>query len=509
MAGEKFDSKSFNPQAFGRYMETVPKQKLNALIKANIFRSNENIRSTFANQTGTGYAIIPMFGRLSGKPANYDGTTKYGEAKKLGTFERGVVTFGRKDKFSENDFSYDITSGVDFMSQIGSQLAEYWDDANEETLVAIINGIFGMTDTAGAEFVKKHTFETETVTATTLNKAIQQASGDRKAKYALVIMNSAIATDLENQKLLTYLTYNDPNGIEVQLNLAQWNGKLVLVDDSYTYDNEQEKYITYVLGNGMFDYEDLGAKVPYEMKREPEKDRDYLYSRERLCIAPYGISYTKKEQATLSPTDEELAKGENWELAKDGEGNYFPHKEIAIAKIVSSKAGEESSPSNTLRSIEGISKTNTEGLVDTYTITYSDKSTSTFTVTNGKDGAKGADGKAGTNGTNGKDGAKGDTGNGIESVALDSTSGLEDTYKITFTDGTSTTFTITNGKDGEDGEDGAKGADGKAGTNGTNGKDGVGISDITLDGTKLKITLTNETTKEIDLDPILNKDSGE
>ena len=82
MAETKFDSKSFNPQAFGKYMETVPKAKLNALIKANIFRTDENIINTFKNQTGTGYAIIPMFGRLTGTPANYDGVTQYGTAKK-------------------------------------------------------------------------------------------------------------------------------------------------------------------------------------------------------------------------------------------------------------------------------------------------------------------------------------------------------------------------------------------------------------------------------------------
>lgn len=342
MAGEKFDSKSFNPQAFGRYMETVPKTKLNALIKANIFRGNTEIREAFANQTGTGYAILPMYGRISGKPANYDGKTKYGDAKSLNTYERGVVVFGRKDKFTEQDFSYDITSGVDFMSQIGTQLGEYWDDANEATLVSIIKGIFSMTGDGNKDFVDAHTttIESETsepkVTTTDLNNAIQKASGDKKAKYAMVIMHSYIATQLENQKLLTYLVQNDANGLERQLNLAQWNGKLVLVDDAYTLD-EEGNYITYVLGNGVFDYEDLGAKVPYEMKREADDDRDYLYSRERLCIAPYGISYTKKSQTTLSPTDEELAKGENWELVHDGnveKKTYFDHKEIAIARIV-------------------------------------------------------------------------------------------------------------------------------------------------------------------------------
>lgn len=38
------------------------------------------------------------------------------------------------------------------------------------------------------------------------------------------------------------------------------------------------------------------------------------------------------------------------------------------------------------KGILNISKTNTSGLVDTYTITYDDGSTSTFTVTNGRDG---------------------------------------------------------------------------------------------------------------------------
>ncbi|MBO5102606.1 MAG: trypsin-like peptidase domain-containing protein [Clostridia bacterium] len=47
-------------------------------------------------------------------------------------------------------------------------------------------------------------------------------------------------------------------------------------------------------------------------------------------------------------------------------------------------------------SIVSIEKTDTVGLVDTYTISYSDGTTSTFTVTNGKDGSDGKDGKDGS-----------------------------------------------------------------------------------------------------------------
>lgn len=44
---------------------------------------------------------------------------------------------------------------------------------------------------------------------------------------------------------------------------------------------------------------------------------------------------------------------------------------------------------------------------------------------------------------------KGDTGNGIASIAKTSTSGLVDTYTITFTNGQATTFEVTNGANGD------------------------------------------------------------
>jgi hypothetical protein len=43
------------------------------------------------------------------------------------------------------------------------------------------------------------------------------------------------------------------------------------------------------------------------------------------------------------------------------------------------------------KGIQSISKTGTSGLVDTYTITYTDGTTQTYTVTNGEDGTGGAD----------------------------------------------------------------------------------------------------------------------
>lgn len=76
-------------------------------------------------------------------------------------------------------------------------------------------------------------------------------------------------------------------------------------------------------------------------------------------------------------------------------------------------------------SIVSIEKTDTDGIVDTYTITYSDGTTSTFFVTNGVNGENGKDGVDGADGENGKDGL-----NGVDGKdGKDSNISIEDVYK--------------------------------------------------------------------------------
>jgi hypothetical protein len=340
----KFDQKTFNPQAFGKYVDIVPKVRLNELKKSRALQPNSQIRQAFANQTGVVYATLPMFGRLDGEPLNYDGETDI-EATSTTTYERSVVVVGRAKAWVERDFSEDVTGGAGFMSNAARQVAEYWEDVDQDTLIAILNGIFSMSGAENQKFVVNHTHDISSsdsplVGAETLNTAIQKASGDKKRIFSIVIMHSAIATNLENLKLLAYMTQTDANGIERQLALATWNGRVVLIDDHMptldTGDGEI-KYTTYILGVGAFDFENIGAEVPFEMNRDPKTNggQTTLYSRQRKVYAPYGISFTKKAMAKNSPTNAELSDAENWTLVNDGNGKYIAHKAIPIARIIS------------------------------------------------------------------------------------------------------------------------------------------------------------------------------
>lgn len=100
------------------------------------------------------------------------------------------------------------------------------------------------------------------------------------------------------------------------------------------------QYTTYVLGDGAIEYTNCGAKVPYEVDRDPAANggEDTLYSRQRKSFAPYGISFTKASMSSMSPTDNELETGANWELVNDNSAStktYISHKAIPIARIIS------------------------------------------------------------------------------------------------------------------------------------------------------------------------------
>lgn len=341
----KFDAKSFNPQAFKYKADRIPRTRMNEMRKSRVLTGNPDIRAVFTTQDGTAYARLAMRGLLDGDAVNYDGQTDI-TATSTKTFEQGVVVVGRAKAWVEKDFSYDITGGQDFMDNVAKQVADYWQDIDQDTLLAILRGVFAMTSTKGAEFVKKHTYEVDgLMEATTLNSATAQACGDHKKKFSMIFMHSVVSTNLENLNLLAALKYTDKEGVTRDLTLYTWNGKLVIVDDGMPTEQAEDGstvYTSYVLGEGTINYEDIGAKVPYEMARDPKTNggQDTLYTRQRKVFAPFGLSYEKAKQASLSPTDDELADGTNWDLVHSGEAteaerSYVNDKVIAIARIKS------------------------------------------------------------------------------------------------------------------------------------------------------------------------------
>lgn len=347
----KFDSKTFNAEAFGAYVSKIPNVNKSELARSGAVQGNENAKLALSGQSGSLYARIPYFGRITGSTSqNNDGSTNVTSSSTT-TYEQGFVAASRMDSWTERSFSKNITAGVDFMDSVAEQIGEYKQEVKQGILLSILKGIFSMSTTgtdvkakAAKEFVENHTLditkETESaVGATTLNRAIQKACGDNKSAFSLVIMHSEVATNLENLQLMKYLTYTDKDGITRDLALGSWNGRTVLVDDGMPTEEDKDgviSYTTYILGKGAITLDDIGDCVPYEMSRDAKTNggEDTLYVRDRYICGAEGLSFEKPASLVGSASNSDLANGANWAVINDGV-KHIPHKAIAIARIIS------------------------------------------------------------------------------------------------------------------------------------------------------------------------------
>lgn len=334
-----FDKKNWNSAVFQKYLETVPRVKQNALLKSGVLRVRSDLKSLLVDQVGGNYINVPIVGRIGGDVLNYDGATNI-TATGLGTFLQSMIVFGRAKAWEEKDFTQDIT-GKNFMEEIAAQVADYWDDIDQIDLLAVLAGIFGVTDD---NFSTNHTLDItdavsdadKVVGPATLNNVIQKAAGANKGNFSLAIMHSQVATNLENQQLLEFWKQTDADGVQKPLNMATWNGRTVLVDDDLVDTSGSDPvYTTYILGRNAIDYCDCGAKVPNETKRDEltAGGIDMLITRQRHLLAPVGFSYT--DTSKVSPMASDLATAANWALVADTDSNYYPTKAIPIARIKS------------------------------------------------------------------------------------------------------------------------------------------------------------------------------
>lgn len=181
----------------------------------------------------------------------------------------------------------------------------------------------------------------------------------------------------------------------------------------------------------------------------------------------------------------------------DGAVLYSPQLQVvSSAPIYSDRALSQSDElsaltkalADTMKSqVAGITESAANG-VHTYTVTFGDNSTRTFTVqdgaagpqgipgTDGKDGAPGADGAPGKNGTDGR---------GINTAWVNDNGELQ----LEYSDGEEDNLGNVKGPRG------AKGAKGDTGAQGPAGADGIGITDAQItEAGELQITYTDGTT---------------
>lgn len=316
-----------------------------AMIDSGAVQLNRTIERMIAN--GSNQYTIPFYNVLGGTDDNYDGTTNMTVTAPDGGYQTGVV-YGRMHAWKDQDFIRDFNSGANPMTQISAQVAKYWNKKRQSRLIGIMNGIFALPDDEKDYWDEwqKHTLniafaatsgtagEDNNVGAAAAAEAIQKAVGDNAGIFSMSIMHSKVALNLAKQQLLQFRKYTDAAGIERTLNIADWNGLTVIVDDGVpattnAKDATAKDYTTYLLGAGAIQYATAPVDTPVETSREVLTSGGYnlLATRLRETLHPNGFSYTLPA-STISPTDAQLATAAQWKVVTDP-------KNIAIARIIS------------------------------------------------------------------------------------------------------------------------------------------------------------------------------
>lgn len=328
----------FDEELFLMQWQAAQDPTLTALLTSGALVEDATIRGMIRN--GSNLYTIPFYNVLGGEEDNYDGQTDITETEHSGASQSGVV-YGRAHSWADRDFIYDFNSGADPMRSIVAQTSKFWAKKKQARLVKILTAIFGIT---GNDAWDLHTLDisSKAASATDANKvdaasaadAMQKANGDNAGIYSMAVMHSKVAANLAKQQLLQYRKYTDIMGIKRTVNIADWNGLTVIVDDgvpaavSASATGEMD-YTTYLFGRGALLGASAPVKNPVETGRETKKNGgyDYLINRLRETIHPNGFSWTMDMSATASPTDTQLGTTGNWKLVADA-------KLIPMARLI-------------------------------------------------------------------------------------------------------------------------------------------------------------------------------
>ena len=303
-------------------------------------------------KNGSNVYTIPFYDTLGGTPDNYDGDTDITVSAPTGGSQSGVV-YGRAHAWKDHDFIHEFNSGANPTVAIATQVAKYWQKKRQSRLIGIMGGIFSIADdsTDAWDAWQLHTLNLAAASGTvgsanliseaSAAEAAQKAVGDNAGIFTMAIMHSKIALALSKLNLLQFRKYTDAAGIERQINIADYNGMTVIVDDGVPVANSTgvsgaKEYTTYLFGAGAIRHASAPVLKPVETDRVSLTDGGYdvLINRFRETLHPNGFSYTlpfvsgSSGPKVVSPSDVQLAAYANWGLAG------IDPKAIAIARII-------------------------------------------------------------------------------------------------------------------------------------------------------------------------------
>ena len=310
------------PSVFTEYVVQATMEK-SELINAGI-AEHDPLFDELASGPST-LINMPFWNDLTGEPEvmNDEGQTVPG---KLTTGKDVARKLAFTKSFGANNLAGHL-AGDDPMKVIADRFAEYWNRTYQRILLNELDGVFE------ADNMKEKVHD---ITAEAGEKAVisgdsfidaTQLMGDAKDQLTAVMMHSAVEAKLRKLDLLERTEALSAMGKPVYT----FMGHRVIVDDAMAYDTETKAAEMYLFGNGAIAWGN--GSDPQIEETEIVRDgmslagEDILVNRKISILHPRGVAFKEASVASDFPTQEELAKGENW-------NRVYENKAVRIVKFI-------------------------------------------------------------------------------------------------------------------------------------------------------------------------------
>lgn len=304
----------FNPYVIQRTME------LSAIFQSGIAQRTEEFDRLASSAART--VQMPFWGDLTGEDEVLSDDNALTPGKIQAQKDEAVI-LRRGRAWGANDLAANL-AGDDPMRAIADLVAAYWARRYQAALVATLQGVFASPSMADlVHDISGETGDAAVISAKTTVDAAQKL-GDAKTQLTAIIMHSATEAALAKQDLIEYIRPSTGS-----IDVPTFLGKRVIVDDGVPYDSSTGTYTTYLFGPGAVAYGEGNPVgfVPTETDRDSLAGEDFLINRRTFILHPRGVRFKSTSVAGVSPTNDELADGTNWERV------YEP-KAIRIVKFV-------------------------------------------------------------------------------------------------------------------------------------------------------------------------------
>ena len=305
----------FNPYVVQRTME------LSAIFQSGIAQRTQEFDRLAS--VGAKTVQMPFWGDLTGDDEVLDDQTALTPGKIQASKDEAVI-LRRGRAWGANDLAANL-AGDDPMRAIGDLVASYWARRYQATLIATLEGVFASPTMAdNTHDISSETGDAAIISAHSIVDAAQKL-GDAKDQLTAIIMHSATEAELKKRDLIEYIPAST-NGTD---RIPTFLGKSVIVDDGTPVDTDNGVYTTYLFGPGAVAYGEGNPVgfVPTETDRDSLAGEDYLINRRTFILHPRGVRFTSTNVAGVSPSNDELNDGDNWE-------RVFEPKAIRIVKFV-------------------------------------------------------------------------------------------------------------------------------------------------------------------------------